>query len=105
MFDRLMGRPVLPYRDRVVRENVNDRQFHECAETNRTSRIVAENQEPGTIGPDFYQGHAVQDRSHGMLTDPEVKVTSTRIVGRQIAGSLKGQTRFRRWAKIRRPAH
>ena len=81
MLDRLMGRPVFSHANRVVRENMNDRQFHDCAEPDSTSGIITENQESGTIDPDLHQGHPVQDCRHRMLADPEVKIAAAGSLG------------------------
>src|SRR5438067_1770898 len=100
-----MSRSILSYTDRVMRENMKNRQLHYCAEPNRTSGIIAENEKSRTIGPNLHQRHPVQNCGHGMLANPKVKIATARVLGRDIARPFKGYTSFCRWGQIRRPPH
>jgi len=46
MLDWLMGRAIFSDSDRIMGENVNHRDFHQGAKTNRRPAVIAEDQEP-----------------------------------------------------------
>ena len=50
LLDRLVGRAVFADADRVVREDVDDRDFHQGRQADRHPAVVAEDQEAGAEG-------------------------------------------------------
>ena len=106
LLDGLMRRAVLADTDRIVREDVDHRQLHQRGQADRGTAIVAEDQEPGAVGPDLDPCHTVEDRPHGRLTDAEVEVAAGIAVRRlEVAGTVESQSGFRRWSQVGRAGH
>jgi hypothetical protein len=83
VLDRLVGRAVLAETDRVVCENVGDRQLHYGSQPHRRPKVVGEDQERRHEGAHAaVQREPVGDPSHGVLADAEVQVASRKRVGR-----------------------
>ena len=91
-----------PYR--VVGKDVDDRKLHQRTQTDRGAPVVAEDQEPRPEGPELRQRKTVEDRSHRVLADPEVKVPPGRVVSGKVAGARTGEACFARRPEIRGPA-
>ena len=72
MFDRLVGRSVLSIPHRIVREDEDGREFHDCGEAYCRSGIVAENEERCAKWTQLRQRHPVYYRRHTVLADAEV---------------------------------
>ena len=102
LLDRLMRRPVLADADRIVREDVDDRQFHDRRQPDRRPAVVAEDEERRAVGPHLGQRHAVEDRAHGVLADAEVEVAAAVVAGLEIAGAVEGQQRLGRRGQVGR---
>ena len=78
LLDGLVRRAVLAHADRVVREDVDDRDLHDRGQADRRAAVVAEDQEARAVGPDLRQRQAVEDRAHGVLADAEMEVAAAR---------------------------
>ena len=90
LLDRLVGRPVFADADRIVREDVDDRDLHDRAPGGSAgSAVVAEDQEARAEGADLDEGHAVHDRGHGMLADAEVEIAAAVAAGLEIARAFE----------------
>src|SRR5262249_20063426 len=50
------------------------------------------------------QCEAVENRTHGMFSNPEVQIAAGRTVRLKIAGTGEGQARFRRRSKVCGPS-
>src|SRR5260370_15650971 len=95
-----MGRPVFPYPDRIVRENIDNRQLHDRAEPDRRLHIVGKDQEPRPERSQFRQGEAVADRAHGVLADAEMEISTAAVIGLEITRAFEGKPCLRRWREI-----
>ena len=84
---------VLADPDRVVGEDVQDRDLHQRRQPDRAACVVGEDQEPGPVRPELGERHAVGDRGRRVLPHAEVEVAS-RVVAR--AGSRWRRRRSRR---------
>ena len=104
LFNRLMRRTILTDADRVVREDVECRQFHDRRQPDRIAHIVGEDQEARTEGPELGECHAVRCRTHSVLADPEMKIAAAMIVRLEVTRALECHARLRRWREIRRAA-
>ena len=58
LLDRLMRRPVLADADRIVREDVDDRNLHQRREPDRRLHVVGEDEEARAEGADLRQRRA-----------------------------------------------
>src|SRR6266436_7322113 len=106
MFDGLVRRAIFADADGIVREYVDYGNFHQRAEPDRTSPVVAENQEPRPEGPQLRQREAVEDRPHRVFTDPKVQVSARSTVGLKITRARKSQSRLGGRSKVcRTPDH
>ena len=105
LLDRLVGRAVLADADRVVREDEDDRDFHERRQSNRRPHVVGEDQEARAERPDLRQGHPVEDGSHRVLADAEVHIPAAVAVGGEVAGALEGEPGLGRGGQVGRAAH
>ena len=56
LFHRLVRWPIFPHADRVVRKDVEHRDFHQGTQAHRPPRVVAEDQEPRAERPQLRQG-------------------------------------------------
>ncbi len=91
MFHRLVGGAVLAEADRVVRPHVRDGQPHHRGEPHRGPHVVGEDQEGAAVRTgSAVQGDAVEDRSHGVLADPEVQRTAVAVAGEGAGRQLLG---------------
>ncbi len=104
LLDRLVGRAVFADADRVVREDVDDRDLHQGRQADRHPAVVAEDQEAGAERPHLDQGHAVHDGPHGVLADAEVEVAAGVAVGLEIARPLERHVGLGRGGQIGGPA-
>src|SRR5690242_2408959 len=100
-----MRRAVLADADRIMGEDVNDRQFHQCTQTHSAARIVTEDEESRSVRPHFHQAQPVQDRRHRMLADTEVKIAAIAAAGLKIAGAIEGEPSPGGWSQICRSAY
>src|SRR5260370_41701369 len=64
LLDWLVSWAVLAHANRIMGEDVNDRQLHQGAEANSAARVVTEDEEPRSIGPHFHQTQSVQNSRH-----------------------------------------
>ena len=94
LLDRLMGRPILADADRIVREDVDDRNFHQRAQADRRAAVVAENQEPRSEWADLRQRQTVEDGAHGVLTDTKMEIPPGGSLRAEITGALERQARL-----------
>src|SRR6202795_3571808 len=94
LFDRLVSRPIFADPDRVVREDIDDGDFHERREPDRRTHIVAEDQEARAKGPNLGQCHAVENRAHRVLTNAKVQIAPAVVRGSKVAGSLECKPSF-----------
>src|SRR3989441_12468241 len=81
--------------DRVVGEDVDDRDLHDGGEPDGSPPVITEDQEPRAIGPHLGEGQAVQDRAHRVLADPEVEVPAPVGARLEIPRALEGEPRLR----------
>ena len=100
LLDRLVGRAVFADADRVVREDVDDRDLHERRQADRHPAVVAEDQEAGAERPHLDQRHAVHDGPHGVLADAEVEVAAAVAAGLEIAGPFEGHVGLGRRGQV-----
>ena len=104
LLDRLVGRAVLPDPDRIMGEHVDNRKLHDRAEPDRRLHVVGEDQEARTKRPELRQREPVADRAHRVLTDAEMKVSGTAVIGFEIASAVEGQPGLGRGRQIGGPA-
>ena len=84
-----MGRAVFADADRVVRENVDVRQFRERGEPNRGAAIIGENKKGRAGGAkNAVIRNAVHDRAHAVFANSEMDVAAVRIVAGEILAVL-----------------
>src|SRR5262245_25026651 len=95
-----MGRAVFADADRVVREDVDDRDFHEGRKANRSPREVGEDEEARPEGPELRKRESVRDGRGGVLADAEVEVAPGTAVRLEVARPLERQPGLRRWREI-----
>src|SRR5882757_3807608 len=106
MFNRLVGWAIFTDTDGIVREDVDHGNFHQRAEPDRTSPVVAENQEPRPEGSQLRQRETVENRPHRVFTDPKVQVAAGSTVGLKITRARKSQSRPSGRSKVcRTPDH
>ena len=98
-----MRGPVFAHADRVVREDVKHRQAHEGGQADRRPHVIGEDEERGAERAQPGEGHAVDDRAHGMLADAEVQIAAAVAAGLEIAAAVN--KRERRGGQVGRPAH
>src|SRR5258708_35484076 len=94
MFDGLMRWAIFANADGIVRENVGNGNFHQRAEPDRTSPVVAENQKPRPEGSQLRQRETVENRAHRVITDPKVQIAARSTLGLKITGARERQWRF-----------
>src|SRR5580692_6703920 len=104
MFDGLMRWAIFADADGVVREDVDHGNFHQRAEPNRTSPVVAENQEPRPEGSQLRQRETVENRAHRVFPDPKVQIAARSTVGLKITRTRERQSRLGGRSKVRRAA-
>ena len=93
MFDGLMGWSIFADADGIVREYVDYGNFHQRAEPDRTSPVVAENQEPRPEGSQLRQREPVENRPHRMFTNAKMQVAAGSTVRLKITRAGKSQSR------------
>src|SRR5215469_327518 len=81
--------------DRVMGEDVDDWEFHQGAQAERSTHVINEDEKSRAKGPDFYQAKPVQYCAHGVFADAKVKIASGKIFRREIASALLRDTGFR----------
>ena len=74
LLHRLVGRAVLAEADRVVREEMDDRQLHQGGEPDRRARVVGEGQVGGPQRPHLREREPVRDRGGLVLADAVVEL-------------------------------
>ena len=72
----LVGRTIFADANGIVREDVNDRDFHQRRQADGRTRKVREDKESAAIGPDLGQCHAIKAGAHGEFADAEVEITA-----------------------------
>ena len=105
LLDRLVRRAVFADADRIVREDVDDRNLHQRTQPDRRAGIVTEDQEARSERAYLGQREAIEHGGHGVLTDPEVEIASGRILGAEVPGAVRGQPCLARRTKICRAAN
>ena len=101
LLDRLVRWSVLADADRVVREEVDDREFHDRGQPDRRAAVVAEDQETRSVRAQLRERQPVQDRTHRVLANAEMKIAS-RVAGRfEVSGAFERHARLRRGGQIR----
>ena len=100
LFDGLMGWAVLADSDRIVSKNINDRDFHQGAQPHRAPHVIDENKEPRAEGPYLHQAQSVQDGSHGVFADAEVKIASAVVLRLKVAGAFLRDPGLGGWSEI-----
>src|SRR5246127_377726 len=101
MFDGLVRWAIFADADGIVREDVDHGNFHQRAEPDRPSPVVAENQETRPEGSQLRQRETVENRSHRVFTDPKVQITARSTVGLKITRARERQSRFGGRSKVR----
>src|ERR1700745_391396 len=101
MFDRLVGWAIFADSDGIVREDVDHGNFHQRAEPDGTSAVVAENQEPRPEGSQLRQRETVKNRTHRVFTDPKVQIAARSTVGLKITRARERQSRLGGRSKVR----
>src|SRR5437016_2471008 len=76
LFDGLVRRAVLTDADRVVREDIDDGDFHEAGETHGWFYVVAKIEKCSTERAHTAETHAAHRRAHGMFTHAVVDVAA-----------------------------
>ena len=56
---RFIDERIFAKSDRIMRENVDDGDLHQCAQADRAPAVIAENQEAGAIGAHLGEGESV----------------------------------------------
>src|SRR6267142_5896758 len=106
MFDGLVRWAIFADADGIVREDMDHGNFHQRAEPDRTSPVVAENQEPRPEGSQLRQRETVENRPHRVFTDPKVQVAARSTIGLKITRARKSQSRPSGRSKVcRTPDH
>ena len=100
LLDRLVRRAVLPDADRIMREDVDDRQLHQRAQADGRLHVVGKDQEARAEGADLGQREPVQDRAHGVLANAEMQIAAARRVGFEIAGAFEREAGLGRGREI-----
>src|SRR5258707_3429554 len=101
MFDGLVRWAIFADADGIVREDVDQGNFHQRAEPDRTSPVVAENQEPRLEGSQLRQRQTVENRAHRVFTDPKVQIAARPTVGLKITCARERQSRLGGRRKVR----
>src|SRR3984893_14008094 len=101
MFDGLVRWAIFADADGIVREDVDHGNFHQRAQPDRTSPVVAENQEPRPEGSQFRQRETVENRAHRVFTDPKVQIAARSTVGLKITRARERQSRLGGRSKVR----
>ena len=102
MLDRLVGGTVFSVTHGVVRKHENSGQLHQRRETDRRSRVVAEDEERCAKGPEFGQRETVHYRGHRVLANTEMQVLPTRAFSLEISRTCESQGGLVRWPEVRR---
>ena len=100
LFNGLMGGPIFANSNRVVSEDIDHRELHECAQAKRPTHVIDEDEESRTKGADFDQTHSIEDGAHGMLANSEVKIASSIVFRLEVSRALKRQPGLRRGREI-----
>ena len=87
---------------RIVREDVDDGNFHHGAQPHAAAHVIRKNEEGRAERTHFGQAHAVDNRGHGMFANAEVQVSAAIISGLKTGRSVKGKKRLGRRRKIGR---
>src|SRR6267154_2057097 len=101
MFDGLVGWAIFADADGIVREDVDHGNFHQRAEPDRTSPVVAENQEPRPEGSQLRQRETVENRAHRVFADAKVQIAARPTVGLKITRARERQSRLGGRSKVR----
>mmetsp|Transcript_1401 Transcript_1401/g.2103 ORF Transcript_1401/g.2103 Transcript_1401/m.2103 type:complete len:574 (+) Transcript_1401:591-2312(+) len=72
----LMSRSILTHANGIVGEDPARGDFHESRQADHGLHVVREDEEARAKRADLAQGHTVHDRSHGVLADSKVEVTT-----------------------------
>src|SRR5260370_23366336 len=101
MFDGLVGWAIFADADGIVREDVDHGNFHQRAEPDRTSPVIAEKQDPRPEGWQLRQREVVENRAHRVFTDPKVQIAARSTVGLKITRARERQSCFGGRSKVR----
>src|SRR4029077_6086399 len=101
MFDGLVRWAVFADADRIVREDMDHRNFHQRAQPDRTSPVVAEDQEPRPEGSQLRQRETVENRAHRVFTDAKVQIAARSTVGLKITRARERQSHLGGRSKVR----
>ena len=90
LFDRLVCRSVLPQADAVMGIDINRTDAHHGGEPDGGAHVFGEDEEgPSVRDHTFRESDAVQNGSHGMFPDPEMKVPSGGMPGLELRQTLQ----------------
>src|SRR5437899_1881592 len=92
MFDRLVSRAVFSVAHGIVREYVENRQFHQRRKPNRWPGVIAEDEEGGAEGTYLRKRQSIDNRAHRMLADTKVEILTGRRARLEIASASIGQS-------------
>src|SRR5246127_2855127 len=101
MFDRLVRWAIFADADGIVREDVGHGNFHQRAEPDRTSPVVAENQEPRAEGSQLRQRETVENRAHRVFRDPKAQSAARAVFSLKVTGGRELKSRLGGWSKAR----
>ena len=88
-FDGLMSRTILANADRIVRKDIDHRQFGEASETNRRPTIVGKDQKSGTGRlENAMVGNPVHNGTHPVLANPESDIATGPVLGIEVFVAL-----------------
>src|SRR5579859_4251320 len=93
LFDRLMSGTIFAYADGIVREDINDGNFHESGEADGRFYVVAEIEEGTAEGAKTGERHAAHGRAHGVFAHAVVHVAAGVLAGKKIAGPRSEERR------------
>src|SRR6185437_468431 len=104
LLDRLVCRTILPQADRVMREDVYNREFHQRAQADGWLHVIGKDEEARSVSTDFGQCEPVENRAHSVLADAEMQVAATVFLSFEVAGCLKREAWFGRRCEVGRAA-
>jgi len=103
MLHGLLRGSVLSQPDRVMRQDVDDGEFHDGGQAHCRSDVVSEDQEARAKRPNLGQGHPIAVGAHGKLPDSKMDVSAAVLSGGEVSGALSGESGLGRRSQIRCP--
>src|SRR5260370_39194807 len=95
-----MGGAVFTVAHGIVGEYEESGQLHQGGKPDGGSRIIGEDKKSCAKGTQLGKRHPVDNRAHGMLSNPVVQISAARIAGLEVAGPVESQRGFVRGRKI-----